>query len=107
MIGYFDGESVSHNTLLNTCVYCYAEDNPHPLHRWFISFKCLTADLISRREIFAKSGKWYRVSREFVQEVDEELASLLEITSASTIPIWAMNMKLPITCAFLGIATVS
>lgn len=88
MIGYFDGEPVSHNTLLNTCVYCYAEDNPHPLHRWSF-FKCLTADLDFEGEKYLlNAGKWYRVSREFVQEVDEELASLLEVTSTSAMPIW-------------------
>ena len=44
MIDYFDGETVSMVSLQSTCVYCYAEDNPHPLYRWSF-FKCLTADL--------------------------------------------------------------
>ena len=88
MMGYFDGEPASLNALLNTCVYCYAEDNPHPLHRWSF-FKCLTADLDFEGEKYLlNAGKWYRVSREFVHEVDEELATLLEVTSTSTMPIW-------------------
>jgi uncharacterized protein (TIGR04141 family) len=88
MMGYFDGAPASLNALLNTCVYCYAEDNPQPLHHWSF-FKCLTADLDFEGEKYLlNAGKWYRVSREFVQEVDEELASLLEVTSTSTMPIW-------------------
>jgi uncharacterized protein (TIGR04141 family) len=88
MISYFDGEPVSLSALQNACVYCYAEDNPHPLHRWSF-FNCLTADLDFEGEKYLlNAGKWYRVSREFVQEIDEELASLLAPTSTSTMPIW-------------------
>jgi uncharacterized protein (TIGR04141 family) len=88
MIDYFDGETVSMSSLLATSVYCYAEENPHPLHRWSF-FRCLTADLdLNGEKYLLNAGKWYRVSREFVAEVDQELASLLDATSNSTMPHW-------------------
>jgi uncharacterized protein (TIGR04141 family) len=88
MIDYFDGEAVSMSSLQATSVFCYAEENPHPLHRWSF-FRCLTADLdLVGEKYLLNAGKWYRVSREFVAEVDQELASLLDATSASTMPDW-------------------
>jgi uncharacterized protein (TIGR04141 family) len=88
MIDYFDGEAVSMAALQATSVFCCAEENPHPLHRWSF-FRCLTADLDQDGEKYLlNAGKWYRMSREFVAEVDQELASLLDATSASTMPDW-------------------
>ena len=76
MIDYFDGQAVSIASLQATCVYCYAEENPHPLHRWTF-FRCLTADLdLDGEKYLLNAGKWYRVSREFVAEVDEECIAL-------------------------------
>jgi uncharacterized protein (TIGR04141 family) len=88
MIDYFGGEAVSMASLQTAFVYCYAEENPHPLHRWSF-FRCLTADLdLEGEKYLLNAGKWYRVSREFVAEVDQELASLLDGTSTSTMPDW-------------------
>lgn len=88
MIDYFDGGVVSMASLQSTCVYCYAEDNPHPLYRWTF-LKCLTADLdFEGGKFLLNAGRWYRVSKEFVEEIDQEIASLLEASSISTMPIW-------------------
>jgi uncharacterized protein (TIGR04141 family) len=88
MLDYFDGEPVSMASLQSTSVYCFADANPHPLYRWSF-FKCLTAELaLNGEKYLLNAGRWYRVSREFVEEVDQELASLLEGTSTSTMPIW-------------------
>lgn len=88
MIDCLDGKKASMAFLENTCVYCFAEGNPLPIYRWPF-FKCLTADIdLNGDKYLLNAGRWYRVSREFVDEVDREIKPLLEVTSSSSLPTW-------------------
>jgi uncharacterized protein (TIGR04141 family) len=88
MMACFEGGVVTLASLESTYVHCYADENPHPLHRWSF-YKCLTADLdLDGEKYLLNAGRWYRVSREFVQEVDQDIASLLQATSGSSMPEW-------------------
>lgn len=87
MLECLDGEPVSLEFLQRTSVYCLAEEHPHHLHKWSF-LKCLTAELNQNGSMFLlNSGKWYRVSTDFVGEVNRDLVALLP-ESGPSLPIW-------------------
>jgi uncharacterized protein (TIGR04141 family) len=87
MLECLDGEPVSLEFLQKESVYCLAEDNPYPIHKWSF-LKCLTAELNHDGSMYLlNAGKWYRVSTDFVEEIKRDLDSLLP-ASSPTLPVW-------------------
>ena len=87
MLECLDGERISLEFLQKESVYCLAEDNPHPIHKWPF-LKCLTAELNHEGSMYLlNAGKWYRVSTDFVEEIKRDLDTLLP-ASAPTLPVW-------------------
>jgi len=82
-----DGEPISLESLQRGSVYCMAEDNPHPVHKWTF-LKCLTAELNQDGSMYLlNAGKWYRVSADFVDEIERDLTALLP-ESPPSLPVW-------------------
>ena len=87
MLECLEGEPVSLEFLERTSVYCLAEDNPHPIRKWSF-LKCLTAELQQDGAMYLlNAGKWYRVSTDFVEEIDRDLETLLP-ASGPSLPVW-------------------
>lgn len=87
MLECLEGEPVSLEFLQKEAVYCLAEDNPHPIHKWSF-LKCLTAELNHDGSMYLlNAGKWYRVSTDFVDEIKRDLETLLP-ASAPALPVW-------------------
>src|SRR3569833_817621 len=87
MLECLEGEPASFEFLQKTSVYCMAEDNPHPIHKWSF-LKCLTAELNHDGSMYLlNAGKWYRVSTDFVEEINRDLDVLLP-SAAPALPVW-------------------
>ena len=87
MLDCLGGESVSLEFLQHTFVYCMADGNPHPVHQWSF-LKCLTAELkLDGSMYLLNAGKWYRISSDFVDEVNRDLNVLLP-DSPPSLPVW-------------------
>jgi uncharacterized protein (TIGR04141 family) len=82
-----DGEALSLEFLQRGSVYCMADDNPHPVQKWTF-LKCLTAELDQEGSMYLlNAGKWYRVSTNFVEEIERDLTALLP-DSPPSLPVW-------------------
>lgn len=87
MLERLEGERVSLEFLEKESVYCLAEDNPQPIHKWSF-LKCLTAELNHDGSMYLlNAGKWYRVSTDFVEEIKRDLDTLLP-ASGPALPVW-------------------
>lgn len=87
MLDCLDGSVASMEFLEHTAVFGLAEGNPHPVYKWSF-LKCLAAEIDrDGAKYLLNSGKWYRVSTEFVDEIDRELAALLP-DSSYQLPVW-------------------
>ena len=71
-----DPTKMSVETLRRKSVYCLDPDGRYERERWSI-YQCLYAEIHDGDEIFLLTGgRWYRVAREFVRKVDEDIARL-------------------------------
>jgi uncharacterized protein (TIGR04141 family) len=67
-------------------VFCIANGNPHPTHTWSF-LQCLTAELrVPSGLHILNAGAWYRVSDDFVAQVDADVDAIE--SSSSTLPTW-------------------
>ena len=81
-----EGAAPSIELMRQKRVHCMAENKPHPQHTWTF-LKCLTAELATPNGVHVlNAGTWYRVSSDFVQQVDADIAALKP--SVVTLPEW-------------------
>jgi uncharacterized protein (TIGR04141 family) len=67
-------------------VYCMEEGNPHPKQAWPF-LQCLTAELSGNGGVhMLNGGTWYRVSNDFVSQVDADISTL--VPSSIPMPNW-------------------
>ena len=67
-------------------VYCMANGNPHPTNSWSF-LHCLTAEVRNKEGLhILNANTWYRVSDDFVQQVDADVAEI--DSSSSVLPTW-------------------
>jgi uncharacterized protein (TIGR04141 family) len=81
-----DGEPLSIEFLRRQCVFAMADGNPHPVHKWPF-LQCLTAEVSLKGATYLlNANTWYRVSRDFMEEVDQDLRTIS--TSDIVLPHW-------------------
>jgi uncharacterized protein (TIGR04141 family) len=67
-------------------VFCITNGNPHPTHTWSF-LQCLTAELrIPAGLHILNASTWYRVSDDFVRQVDTDVDAIE--SSSSPLPTW-------------------
>jgi uncharacterized protein (TIGR04141 family) len=81
-------------------VFCIANGNPHPTHTWSF-LQCLTAELrIPAGLHILNASTWYRVSDDFVRQVDTDVDAIE--SSSSTLPTWETSERTRTTSEFRG-----
>ena len=76
-----DPENISIDRLRQRQVYCIG-DNDHQINRWSV-YRCIYCELDYDKDTYLLSGgKWYCVTRDFVQEVNESFNRIPEYANA-------------------------
>ena len=71
-----DPTKMSAKTLRRKSVYCLHSDGRYERDKWSI-YQCLYAEIRDEDEIFLLTGgRWYRVARQFVRKIDEDITRL-------------------------------
>ena len=71
-----DPMSLSPKTLRQKSVYCLDPDGRHARYRWSV-YNCVYAELRHENDVFLLTGgRWYRVARRFVEQIDQAVAQL-------------------------------
>lgn len=71
-----DGKNLSPETLRRKSVYCLDADGRHSRERWSV-YQCLYAEIRQGDDVLLLTGgRWYRIARRFVQQVDRDVGRL-------------------------------
>lgn len=75
-----DPTKASARTLRNKSVYCLDPDGRYERDKWPV-YQCLYAEVHDEDDVFLLTGgRWYRVARQFVRKIDEDIARLSATT---------------------------